>query len=79
MPPPVSLKPILLSAAQKAVRRITMRAKGWNKQKRVHFHSVPNILEITPRSGKIPGVVKMPDSPPIVKESSIPEVRFFFC
>ncbi|CAG9538600.1 unnamed protein product [Cercopithifilaria johnstoni] len=73
-PPPVSLKPILLSAAQKTARRITMRAKGWNKHKRVHFHSVLNIHDITPRSGKIPGVVKMPDSPPIVKESAISKI-----
>lgn len=55
-----------------------MRAKGWNKHKHVRFHSVLNIHDITPRSGKIPGIVKMPDSPPIVKESAISEVRFFF-
>uniref|UniRef100_A0AAF5Q4E7 ATPase AAA-type core domain-containing protein n=2 Tax=Wuchereria bancrofti TaxID=6293 RepID=A0AAF5Q4E7_WUCBA len=73
-PPPVSLKPILLNITQKTVRRITMRAKGWNKHKRVHFHSVPQIHEITPRSGKIPGVVKMPDSPPTVKELAIKEI-----
>ncbi|KAL3989675.1 hypothetical protein ACH3XW_28635 [Acanthocheilonema viteae] len=68
--PPVSLKPILRSAAHKAARRITMRAKGWNKHKHVRFHSVLSIHDITPRSGKIPGVVKMPDSPPIVKDSA---------
>ncbi|MCP9256966.1 hypothetical protein DINM_000197 [Dirofilaria immitis] len=72
-PPPLSLKPILLSAAQKAARSITMKAKGWNKNKRVNFQSNPNIYNITPRSGKIPGVIKMPDSPPITNESVIPE------
>ncbi|EFO25469.2 hypothetical protein LOAG_03013 [Loa loa] len=70
-PPPGSLKPILSSAAQKAVQRITMKAKGWNKHKRVHFHSIPNIHEITPRSGKIPGIVKMPDSPLTGKEFTV--------
>lgn len=73
-PPPVSLKPILLNITQKTVRRITMKAKGWNKHKRVHFDSVPHVHEITPRSGKIPGVVKMPDSPPTVKELVIKEI-----
>ncbi|VDK80636.1 unnamed protein product [Litomosoides sigmodontis] len=72
--PPAALKPILLNAAHKAARRITMKAKGWNKHKRVHFHSVLNIHDITPRSGKIPGVVKMPDSPPLVEESAVLEV-----
>uniref|UniRef100_A0A0R3S4U5 ATPase_AAA_core domain-containing protein n=1 Tax=Elaeophora elaphi TaxID=1147741 RepID=A0A0R3S4U5_9BILA len=72
--PPLSLKPILLSAVNKAARRITMKAKGWNKHRRVHFHSVLNIRDITPRSGKIPGVVKMPDSPPIVKGFSTSKI-----
>ncbi|VDP22217.1 unnamed protein product [Onchocerca flexuosa] len=77
-PPPLTLKPILMSAVQKTARRLTMKAKGWNKYKRVHFHSTPNVYDISPRSGKIPGVVKMPDSPPIIKESVISEVRFSF-
>uniref|UniRef100_A0A915Q3C5 Uncharacterized protein n=1 Tax=Setaria digitata TaxID=48799 RepID=A0A915Q3C5_9BILA len=73
-PPPISLKPILLNTTQKTVRHITMRAKGWDKHKRVHFHSTPNIYDITPRSGKIPGIIKMPDSPPITKKSATLEV-----
>uniref|UniRef100_A0A1I8EPW3 Uncharacterized protein n=1 Tax=Wuchereria bancrofti TaxID=6293 RepID=A0A1I8EPW3_WUCBA len=72
--PSVSLKPILLNITQKRVQRITMRAKEWIKDKCVHFHSVSHVHEVTPRSGKISGVVKMPESPPTVKELAIREV-----
>lgn len=76
-PPPVSLKPILLSVTQNAARRISRKAKGWNVHKHVRFRPNPNIHEISPRSGKVPGVVKMPDSPPANKNIATSEVGTF--
>ncbi|VDM99371.1 unnamed protein product [Thelazia callipaeda] len=65
----MSLKPILLNSNQRATRSIVCKVKKWRTQ-HVRFCSETNICHITPRSEKIPGVVKMPNSPPITTKDA---------
>ncbi|KHN79579.1 ATPase family AAA domain-containing protein 5 [Toxocara canis] len=61
-PAPRHVRPIL-SAAQRAARRLSTKAVIQLRAKHVRINAEPVVIDITPRSDKIPGVIKMPDSP----------------
>lgn len=50
----------IVSAAQRAARRISMKARR-NLGKKVRIMDEPQIIPISPRPGKTPGIIKMPD------------------
>ncbi|VDN17571.1 unnamed protein product [Gongylonema pulchrum] len=70
-PPANSLKPALITATRQAAQQILRKAREW---RRVRFRSIPDIQDITPRPDKIPGIVKMPDSPPSVRGNATSEI-----
>uniref|UniRef100_A0A915A7C9 AAA+ ATPase domain-containing protein n=1 Tax=Parascaris univalens TaxID=6257 RepID=A0A915A7C9_PARUN len=61
-PAPGHLRPIL-SAAQRAARRLSAKAVRHLRTRHVRINMEPQVIEITPRSDKIPGIIKMPSSP----------------
>ncbi|VDN58618.1 unnamed protein product [Dracunculus medinensis] len=50
----------IVSAAQRAARRISMKARR-NLGKKVRIMDEPQIIPISPRPGKTPGIIKMPN------------------
>ncbi|VDK22119.1 unnamed protein product [Anisakis simplex] len=79
-PVPQQVRPILhLSAAQRAARRLSMKASAYLSKKRVCINAEPVVIDITPRSGKIPGVIKMPDSPELLDDEPSAETCIATC
>uniref|UniRef100_F1KRF7 Telomere length regulation protein elg1 n=1 Tax=Ascaris suum TaxID=6253 RepID=F1KRF7_ASCSU len=61
-PAPGHVRPIL-SAAQRAARRLSVKAVRHLRTRHVRINMEPQVFDITPRSDKIPGIIKMPSSP----------------